>query len=34
VGIELRHMLKTRQLVIEERGEGLTAAAQFNTLAA
>jgi len=34
VGIELMHMLKKRQLVIEERGEGLTAAEQFYTLAA
>ena len=34
VGIALMHMLKKRQLVIEERGEGLTAAAQFCTLAA
>ena len=34
VGIELMHMLKKRQLVIEEGGEGLTAAEQFYTLAA
>ena len=34
VGIELMHMLKKRQLVIEERGESLTAAEQFNALAA
>jgi len=34
VGIELMHMLKKRQLVIEEGGEGLTAAEQFSALAA
>jgi transposase-like protein len=34
VGIELMHMLKTRQLVIEEGGEGLTAAEPFYALAA
>jgi hypothetical protein len=34
VGIELMHMLKKRQLVIEEGGEGLTAAEQFYALAA
>jgi putative transposase len=34
VGIELMHMLKKRQLVIEEGGESLTAAAQFYALAA
>jgi hypothetical protein len=28
------HMLKKRQLVVEERGEGLTAAEQFFSLAA
>jgi hypothetical protein len=34
VGIELMHMLKKRQLVAEEGGEGLTAAEQFYALAA
>jgi putative transposase len=34
VGIELMHMLKKRQLVIEEGGQGLTAAEQFYALAA
>jgi putative transposase len=34
VGIELRHMLKKRQLVEEEGGEGLTMAEQFYALAA
>jgi hypothetical protein len=34
VGIELMHMLKKRQLVIEEGGDGLTAAEQFYALAA
>jgi putative transposase len=34
VGIELMHMLKKRQLVIEEGGEGLTAAEPFYALAA
>jgi putative transposase len=34
VGIELMHMLKKRQLVVEEGDEGLTAAAQFFSLAA
>jgi putative transposase len=34
VGIELMHMLKKRQLVIEEGGQGLTAADQFYALAA
>jgi putative transposase len=34
VGIELMHMLKKRQLVVEERDEGLTAAEQFFSLAA
>ena len=34
VGIELMHMLKKRQLVLEEGGEGLTAAEQFYALAA
>ena len=34
VGIELIHMLKRRQLVIEEGGEGLTAAEPFYALAA
>ena len=33
-GIELMHMLKKRQLVIEEGNEGLTAAEQFYSLAA
>jgi transposase-like protein len=33
VGIELMHMLKKRQLVIEEGSEGLTAADQFYALA-
>ena len=34
VGIELMHMIKKRQLVIEEGGEGLTAAELFYSLAA
>jgi putative transposase len=34
VGIELMHMLKKRQLVIEEGSKGLTAAEQFYALAA
>src|SRR6266704_1128712 len=34
VGIELMHMIKKRQLVIEEGDEGLTAAEQFYALAA
>jgi transposase-like protein len=34
VGIELMHMLKKRQLMVEAGDEGLTAAAQFSTLAA
>ena len=33
-GIELMHMLKTRQLVVEEGDEGLTAAELFYSLAA
>src|SRR5207249_5018750 len=34
VGIELMHMIKTRQLVVEEGDEGHTAAALFSSLAA
>jgi putative transposase len=34
VGIELMHMLKKRQMVVEEGEEGLTAAEQFYALAA
>jgi putative transposase len=34
VGIELMHMIKKRQLVIEEEAEGLTAAELFYALAA
>jgi putative transposase len=34
VGIELMHMLKKGQLVIEEGAEGLTTADQFYALAA
>jgi putative transposase len=34
VGIELMHMIKKRQLVVEEGDEGLTPAEQFYTLAA
>jgi putative transposase len=34
VGIELRHMIKKRQLVVEEGDEELTAAEQFYALAA
>ena len=34
VGIELMHMIKKRQLVVEEGDEGLTAAEQFYVLAA
>jgi transposase-like protein len=33
-GIELMHMIKTRQLVVEEGDEGLTAAELFYSLAA
>jgi len=33
-GIELMHMLKKKQLVVEARDEGLTAAEQFYALAA
>jgi transposase-like protein len=33
VGIELMHMIKKRQLVVEEGNEGLTAAEQFYALA-
>jgi transposase-like protein len=33
VGIELIHMIKKRQLVVEEGDEGLTAAEQFYALA-
>jgi hypothetical protein len=33
VGIELIHMIKKRQLVVEEGDEGLPAAAQFYALA-
>jgi putative transposase len=34
VGIELMHMIKKRQMVVEEEEEGLTAAEQFYALAA
>jgi putative transposase len=34
VGIELMHMIKKRQLLVEAGDEGLTAAEQFYTLAA
>jgi len=34
VGIELMHMIKKRQRMIEEGDEGLTAAEQFYALAA
>jgi putative transposase len=34
VGIELMHMIKKRQLVVEEENEGLTAAELFYSLAA
>jgi transposase-like protein len=34
VGVELMHMIKKRQLVVEEGAEGLTAAEQFYALAA
>ena len=34
VGIELMHMIKKRQLVVEEGKEGLTAAELFYSLAA
>src|SRR5205809_919283 len=34
VGIELMHMIKKKQLVVEERDEGLTAAELFYSLAA
>ena len=33
-GIELMHMIKKKQIVVEAGGEGLTAAAQFYSLAA
>jgi hypothetical protein len=33
-GVELMHMLKKNQLVLEDRDEGLTAAEQFYALAA
>src|SRR6266436_8676833 len=33
IGIELMHMIKKRQLVVEEGAEGLTAAEQFDALA-
>jgi len=33
-GIELMHMLKKQQLVVEQGNEGLTAAEQFYALAA
>ena len=33
-GIELTHILKTRQLVVEAGAKGLTAAEQFHMLAA
>ena len=34
VGIELMHMIKKRQMVVEEGNEGLTAAELFYSLAA
>jgi len=34
VGIELMHMLKKSQMVVEDAGEGLTPAEQFYALAA
>ena len=34
VGIELMHMIKKRQLMVEEGDEGLTTAEQFYALAA
>ncbi len=34
VGIELMHMIKKRQLVVEEGDEGLTAAERFYSLVA
>ena len=34
VGIELMHMMKKRQMVMQEGDEGLTAAEQFSSLAA
>ena len=34
VGIELMHMIKKRQMVVQEGDEGLTAAEQFYSLAA
>ncbi len=34
VGIELMHIIKKRQVVVEEGDEGLTAAEQFSALAA
>ena len=33
VGIELMHMIKKRQMIVEEGHKGLTAAEQFYTLA-
>jgi len=33
-GIELMHMIRKKQLVVEEGDEGLTAAGQFYSLAA
>jgi putative transposase len=33
-GVELMHMIKKRQLVVEEENEGRTAAEQFYALAA
>ena len=34
VGIELMHMIKKKQMVVEEGAEGLTAPEQFYSLAA
>ena len=34
IGIELMHMIKKKQLMVETRDEGLTAAEQFYSLAA
>ena len=34
VGVELMHMIKKRQMVVEERDKGLTAAELFYSLAA
>ena len=34
IGIELMHMIKKRQMVVEAGDEGLTAAEQFYSLAA